>query len=322
MNENDDVEPAAVDDIAAADGVPVNQLAPLDPIGPPAPNPATPNPWIYFTFERLRRFCTENGITNPAGNRKEHLIAALMGAGVSSSSMFKSATASNTTARCAKLTLKGQGTEEDVETFIQRADIFFKTTKVPDEDQIVHLMNTGKQNVLDRINDLLASGISDPKQIKEALCTEFSISRFERMERFRQQRPRPTETFHQFGARIRHELLKYLLMSEADVLGNISTNSVVTAMLIDQLVKIIEPAAAAYVKMACCANPQMTWTNVLQLAEDFHRNNSSGSVGGRRHCSNHGWGTHSTKYCKPTTTSSTSHGGRKGMPENEKPGSY
>jgi hypothetical protein len=193
--------------------------------------------------------------------------------------------------------LRQQGVNEDIETFLQRAETFFRIGEVKGQNQLIHLMNSAQPKVVERINTLLEANIIEPGELKEALKLEFAVSRFERMKRFRNLKPSADQTIIQFGSQLRSELLKFLTLTEEKAKGS---EEIITPLLIDQLVNVLDPGSSSYIKNEVCKQSSLTWSAVLTLAEDYRRNTISATTTQRKQqfCTSHGWGNHSTPNCK------------------------
>jgi hypothetical protein len=111
----------------------------------------------------------------------------------------------------------------------------------------------------------------------------------------------------QFGTKIRNELLKYLLLKEVDTLDP-KTNNMLRDLLVDQLINVLQPEVASHIKIEFCKDPDISWTNILQLTEDYRRtllpHKKMVAFDQRevreksRFCSTHGLGNHSTSFCQ------------------------
>jgi hypothetical protein len=286
--------------------------------------------WEHIKVTRLRTFCDEIGIEIRVGATRDELIALLASLGrdprdaVGPPVQPLSVSSASSTVRYAKLKLQTQHPDEDIDDFIARARRFLLAAKVP-EDEWLNQLSTA---ALPPVNRIINDRFPDPTTSRfEDVCTvlsiRFGIQRFERINRFRRFRLANNETVQDFGEKLRKELLLYLQVSSDEADNN---PRFVIPMLLEQLLHVMDAGVSWYVRTEFNKNPNMSWNDILTMAEDQRRSyrfNRGGvmnarDIGGgaandsggypansnkstfrqKKKCERHGWGYHATAECR------------------------
>jgi hypothetical protein len=174
--------------------------------------------------------------------------------------------------RKARLNLRNQFQNEEIADFLKHAELFFALDHTDEEAKIGHLMTKVRSEVGKVIETLFSSGQHpNYEEISNHLLEQFAISRFDRLTRFRQLKPNGGENIIQYGAKLRAEYLKYVLITEQETAP---MEVALKAALMEQLFATIDNQIAAHVRNKINEDPALTWEAILKLTENFRQTHS------------------------------------------------
>jgi uncharacterized protein YjgD (DUF1641 family) len=227
------------------------------------------NKWNDVRLDRIRRFCTDEGVEITQEMLKEEIIEKLANLGIHAYRALP-ALGQDRQQRRARLELRKQLQNEEITDYLKHADLFFQLDHTDEEAKVAHLATKVNKDVSIAIEDLHTAGTTGYDEIKRQLLERFAISRFDRLKRFRQMRPNVEENLIQYGARIRSEYLKYALITENQT-GPMETALV--AALMEQLFNSIDQEIASQVRNKINERADLTWTEILKITENFRQTN-------------------------------------------------
>jgi hypothetical protein len=227
--------------------------------------------WDGAHMDRIRRFCTQEEVVWTPQSTKADLINRLIGFGFRAYQAYLPAPIvqqPDIQPRRAKLTLRSQGLSEELTDYLKHAELFFNLDHTDDEAKLGHLVGKVKNEVSVAIEDQFNAGVTDYPTIRDNLLQRFAVSRFDRLVRFRIMKPSTAENLIQFGARLRAEYLKYLLLTENQTQP---MEQALMGALMAQLFDVIDSGITTQVKNKIYEDPDLTWTDILKIAENFRQ---------------------------------------------------
>jgi hypothetical protein len=242
--------------------------------------------WNDVNLDRIRRFCGEEGVEFNQDMVKAELIDKLANLGIHAFQAFRLPAQQPVRQqpepdrhRRARLELRKQLGSEEISDFIKHADLFFDLDGTEENMKVAHLASKVLTNVSVVIEDLHSGGVTNYQQVCEHLLGQFSVSRFDRLARFRNMRPNKGENLIQYGAKLRAEYLKYVLIIENQAAP---MEQALVAALMEQLFTTIDADIAARVRNKIIENPLLTWLDILKITENYRQtsvNATSSSFG-------------------------------------------
>jgi hypothetical protein len=231
--------------------------------------------WNDVNLERIRRFCGEEGVEFTQDMAKAEIIDRLANLGIHAFQAFRlpgqqpvQQPLAQDRHRRARLELRKQLALEEITDFIKHADLFFDLDGTEEHMKVAHLASKVNTNVSVVIEDLHNSGVTNYQQICERLLGQFSVSRFDRLARFRSMRPTQGENLIQYGAKLRAEYLKYVLIVENQAAP---MEQALVAALMEQLFITIDADIASRVRNKITENPQLAWLDILKITENYRQ---------------------------------------------------
>jgi hypothetical protein len=230
--------------------------------------------WNNVRIERIRRFCTQQEIEHTPNTTKEELINILQRFGLHAYQAFVAPVvpppvpAAVPYPRRARLILRDQGPHEEVTDYLKHADLFFALDHTEDELKVAHLIGKLTKEARIIVENLYHKGVNDYQVICEILLEQFEVSRFDRLVRFRDLKPGSGQNLLQYGAQLRAEYLKYILVSETDAEP---MEPALLGALLEQLLTSIDPGISAQVRHKILDDPDLTWNDILKIAENYRQ---------------------------------------------------
>jgi hypothetical protein len=222
-------------------------------------------------MDRIRRFCTQEEVAWTPQSTKAELIDRLIGFGFRAYQAYLPAPVvpqPNIQPRRARLTLRPQGANEEITDFLKHAELFFNLDHTDDEAKLGHLVSKVTKDVSVAIEDQFNSGITDYPSIRDHLLQQFAVSRFDRLVRFRLMKPNVGDNLIQFGAKLRAEYLKYILVTENQTQP---MEQALVGALMEQLFNSIDSGITTQVKNKIYEDPDLPWNKILRIAENFRQ---------------------------------------------------
>jgi hypothetical protein len=258
--------------------------------------------WLRFTEERLDAFLMALGV-NITGlqdtQAKAEALAALPGVtpSIAINALIALPTPDNRPK--VELHLTKQTSSEVSDAFLARARVHFNLVRATDQEAITLLINAAQPAIAAFITENYNAGITDKETMLKAVQDRFSPNRFQYHEMFRTYKPQASQSARDIGNELRRLYLGFLQFSEE--LATTHTIAI-TPALCAQLLQVLPTTTAALLRTEILRKPDMTWEQVLQLADQMRQipPQSVSAPATRpkaKHCKIHNWGAHDDREC-------------------------
>jgi hypothetical protein len=159
-----------------------------------------------------------------------------------------------------------QHSGENIDDFFKRLMAFFTVNRVRDQDKTGYLLSGSLPAVAKFVTDLISAGTTAFPDLKDRVIGNFGQSPFRRLDNFLRLRKFSSETFIQFGARLRQEYEGFLTFTDQQLQDN---NPAIKKALLAQLLQIISPGLKAHLHQLLLDHPNTDFQDVLKAADAY-----------------------------------------------------
>lgn len=189
--------------------------------------------------------------------------------------------------------LAAQSSEEAPAAYFQRLTAYFQVCNVhDDQSKLRHLFSSAGSAVAAHVSQLVAAGIQQFDTIQQQTVTKLEPHFLHYFRQFTSMSKQSSESFSDFGRRLRAAYLGYLRLTEATI-GD-DQELTITAALITQLLTTISMEAQQFVQQRLLAEPGISWDQLTNQLEGFAATRrASRSLSTNRGASHRGGRSHS-----------------------------
>lgn len=165
-----------------------------------------------------------------------------------------------------KTDLSPQLPTEDIKSFIQRAECFFRIMNVQGQQRLALLLTKVLPWVQTHATRLMGSEMFTYEQVRDQLIQHFMPNKMQLLSRFRNLIKAQNETWTQFGERLKYAYLDYV---GTDLFEYNRNPQVFLPPLREQLFRLLSPSTRAILRGRMLENSFLTWEDFLVLADAY-----------------------------------------------------
>lgn len=180
-----------------------------------------------------------------------------------------------------KIEVPKQVSNETSSQFFHRLDAFFLLHGIVDDHRkIAFLLSAAGPPIATFVSDHITAGVTIYADIQRSVLEAFEQSFLQYLQDFLNMKKRYTETYVEFGRRLRQAYLGYLRIQESAITPPME--QLITKALIAQLMQLLPHTARLHIQNQLLINPDICWNAVLSTTDIFLSANRMTSLVGQQ----------------------------------------